>query len=595
MSHPTQGGGPYVPDLPQPGSRWSHFRIDRELGRGGFGRVYQAFDLRLERPVAVKVLDPRDARDEGVRERFLREAKLAAALEHPHIITIYDADEHEGVPYIVMRYVEGGDLGRELADGPLPLLRTVSVIRQIAAALDSAHHHRVPLVHRDVKAANILCNRVTGNVYLTDFGITRPVEQDSDERLTQRGTVLGTVAYAAPEQIRGGHVDARTDVYALGCLLFVCLTGRLPFEGANSAVMLGHVQESPPVPSEVTADIPVGCDRVVATALAKDPERRFASCGELAAALDLAVEGRPELQERSPHRESSTPDLIAMSGAQASHGQDPASAEGEAVTQAVKRPGDDDGPTVAIPGAGTHAGGEGQGTDRQADGHHDNHVGREPAGWRAAVVLLAVLGAVTIGAWAFLGGGPDPDPDPDPDAGAGLTDEVAGGPTADEATAPAPSPSVAPPATAFPTADEQRLLSLVGAGGDGCRRIVSNIDLPGTLAGVSCLDPDQVATQLTYRLFSDVASRDAAFASLLGEVGVEAEASGDCSQGGAAAHAFQGAAAAGRVVCKVDGDLAGLSWTREDIPVLVSAQQAGADDLESLYAWWAGKVGRDTS
>jgi ABC-type branched-subunit amino acid transport system substrate-binding protein/streptogramin lyase len=268
-----------------PGTTFSNYRVDSLLGRGGMGVVYLARDLSLDRPVALKLIAPELADDDEFRARFLREPKLAASLDHPNVIPIYEAGEHEGQLYLAMRYVEGSDLRTLLErEGKLSPQRTLAILAQVAGALDAAH--RRALVHRDMKPANVLLDE-EGHAYLTDFGITKQLGGAS----TDTGRVVGTLDYLAPEQIRGDPVDARTDCYALGCVLYECLAGKPPFRrGTEAATMWAHMQDEPP-PLRGHARL----DAVLRRALAKDREHRYASCGELiadaAAALDLEIPG----------------------------------------------------------------------------------------------------------------------------------------------------------------------------------------------------------------------------------------------------------------------------------------------------------------
>jgi len=264
-----------------PGTTFAGYRVEALVGRGGMGVVYRATDMSLERPVALKLIAPELADDERFRSRFLREPRLAASLDHPNVIPIYEAGAHDGQLYLVMRFVEGSDLRSLLdAEGKLPPERALEILTQVAGALDSAH--RRALVHRDVKPANVLLDR-DGHVYLSDFGITKQLGGAS----TDTGRVAGTLDYLAPEQIRGDPVDGRTDGYALGCVLYECLAGRAPFHRETEAeTMWAHMQEEAgPLRGHARLD------PVLRKALAKDREDRYGSCGELieaaAAALDL--------------------------------------------------------------------------------------------------------------------------------------------------------------------------------------------------------------------------------------------------------------------------------------------------------------------
>jgi serine/threonine-protein kinase PknK len=273
------------------GSRLAGYTIEEEIGRGAMGWVYRATHERLGRAAAVKVLPPRLASDETFRERFIRESQLVAAIEHPNIIPIYDAGESEGVLYIAMRLVDGTDLGRMIEhDGPLSLEGTLSMVDQAGAALDAAHAR--DLVHRDVKPANILVEAGTGRAFLTDFGIAK---QGRSRGETQPGTFLGTVDYVAPEQIKGQAVGAAADVYALGCVLYECLTGDAPFaRETDVAVVHAHLLDPPPAASAIRPELPVALDAVIAKALAKADSERYGSAAELVAAAREAVESPSE-------------------------------------------------------------------------------------------------------------------------------------------------------------------------------------------------------------------------------------------------------------------------------------------------------------
>ena len=269
------------------GTQVAGFRIESVLGRGGMSVVYVAEQVRLSRKVALKVLTTELAWDEQFRERFVRESQIAAAIDHPNIIPIYDAGEDDGLLYIAMRFVGGPDLKEVLKRGDLGVGRTIFLIEQIASALDAAHAHS--LVHRDVKPGNILLEEATDHAYLTDFGVAK---QTTARGLTSTGHFLGTVEYAAPEQIEGGTIDARTDVYALGCVLFECLTATPPFaHSTEHAVLHAHLVDPPPSVTRVRPELPHAFDGVIGTALAKDPDERFRSCGELVHAARNAASG----------------------------------------------------------------------------------------------------------------------------------------------------------------------------------------------------------------------------------------------------------------------------------------------------------------
>ncbi|MDA0164191.1 serine/threonine protein kinase [Solirubrobacter ginsenosidimutans] len=279
-------------------------RIEAVAGRGGMGIVYRATQLSLGRPVALKLIAPEHAADAGFRERFQRESRMAAAIDHPNVIPVYEAGEEDGRLYLVMRWVAGTDLHRLLrAEGRVEPQRAAEIVNQVAGALDAAHE--AGLIHRDVKPANVLLSGE--HAYLADFGLTRFAGADT---LTTAGHFLGTVDYMAPEQFHPGPNDARADVYALGCVLYAALTGAPPFlRETVPATMLAHLHDQPPQASR-TAGVPPGFDRVLARALAKSPEDRYPSAGDFGRAVLAAAEGRSVTEEeRSVARGAAAPTI----------------------------------------------------------------------------------------------------------------------------------------------------------------------------------------------------------------------------------------------------------------------------------------------
>jgi YVTN family beta-propeller protein len=276
----------------QVGTEISGYRIESLIGRGGMGVVYLAEDLHLKRKVALKVLAPELAQDEKFRERFVRESQLAASLDHPNIIPIFEAREAGASLYIAMRYVPGLDLKTLIAqEGPLPPERAVPILRQAASALDAAHAEG--LIHRDVKPGNILItprteSGGTDRVFLSDFGLTKRASSDSG--ITATGQFVGTLDYAAPEQFEGKPLDARTDVYSLGCVLYESLTGEVPFPRENQAALVyAHLMAAPPQARDKRPDLPSAIDDVISKALAKVPQDRYQSAGALVEAASDAL------------------------------------------------------------------------------------------------------------------------------------------------------------------------------------------------------------------------------------------------------------------------------------------------------------------
>jgi serine/threonine protein kinase len=286
----------------QVGGEFGGYRIQRLIGRGGMSVLYQAENPRLSRTVALKILAPELAEDDEFRERFVRESKLAASLDHPHIVDIYDAGDEGGLLYIAMRYVKGDLKSLLEREGPLPLARVVPLIDQIASALDAAHD--LNLVHRDVKPANILIAFKSdpdeeGHVYLADFGLMK--DTTARRGMTGTGQVVGTLDYISPEQIRGNPVDARTDVYALACVLYECLTGRVPFErNSDTAVMWAHLKEEPPRASDHFPNVSTLVADVIDRGLSKAPEDRYPNCMALAADLRAALGAKTDTGKPAP-------------------------------------------------------------------------------------------------------------------------------------------------------------------------------------------------------------------------------------------------------------------------------------------------------
>jgi hypothetical protein len=270
-----------------PGAVFAGHRIEDVAGRGGMGVVYRATQLALDRTVALKVIAPGLLEDQTMRARFVRESKVAASIDHPNVIPIYYAGEEKGVAYIAMRYVGGDDI-RSLVrrEGKLAPERAARIVSQIGAALDAAH--AAGLVHRDIKPANVLLGP-EDHIYLTDFGLTKHVL--SVAGTTKPGHWVGTLDYVAPEQIRGERVDARADVYALGCLLYYTLTDAVPFaRDGDEAKLWAHLSEPPPKPS--AHGVPAPFDAVIERALAKSPDERYPSAGDLGRAALAAATGR---------------------------------------------------------------------------------------------------------------------------------------------------------------------------------------------------------------------------------------------------------------------------------------------------------------
>ena len=278
------------------GTRLGKYEIQAEIGRGGMGMVYKGYDPLLDRPVAIKVLAPHLVWEKGFVERFLREARAAARLKHPHIVTIYDVGHEGDWYYFVMEYLEGQTLAELIRQrGPLSPDEALLILRQLADALDYAHHHG--LVHRDVKPGNIIIGP-TGHVTLTDFGIARAAQET---QLTGTGMVLGTPQYMSPEQVKGLTVDARSDQYSLAILAYEMLTGYVPFQAESTlALMYKIVHEPPPPLRQVRPDLPPAVEEVLAKALAKEPGNRYPTASSFVDALAQAFLRQKEAPVMAP-------------------------------------------------------------------------------------------------------------------------------------------------------------------------------------------------------------------------------------------------------------------------------------------------------
>jgi serine/threonine-protein kinase len=284
-----------------PNSTFASYRVERLVGRGGMGAVYRARRLSDEAPVALKIVLDEHARNARFLARFEREGRLASQLTHPHLVPLYEAGTEDGTPFLAMAFVDGVDLYAALVERerlhPVTVGRIVS---QVGSALDAAHAQG--LVHRDVKPGNVLLERRVDGVhaYLTDFGLSKHVASTSG--ITGTGQWVGTVDYAAPEQVQAEDTDARTDVYALGCVLYRALTGSVPYPRERDVdKLLAHLTGPPPRVTGAVTGVPAAFDAVVEKAMATRPQDRFQSAGELGqAALDAARKAGPEPADPVP-------------------------------------------------------------------------------------------------------------------------------------------------------------------------------------------------------------------------------------------------------------------------------------------------------
>jgi serine/threonine protein kinase len=377
--------------MPMVGDELAGYRLRGVLGRGGMSVVFEAENPRLGSTVGLKVLAPELAADDVFRARFLKESRIAASLSHPNVIPIYDMGSADGLLYISMRHVVGADLHAVLrAHQHLTPAQALPLIEQAARALDAAHRHG--LVHRDVKPGNLLVERGADDddpdhVYLTDFGITK--HSTSHSGLTHTGEFMGTIDYIAPEQIQGKAVDGRTDVYSLGCVLYECVTGRVPFvKDIDAAVIWAHVQELPAPPSTVRSELPADIDAVIRRALAKEPDDRYQTCRELAHAARDAFQNALASSAGGP-----TTVLSAARG-------EPGPARPR--TESAPRPSPPYGSSPPPPASEPPTGGPPP-PDEPAGAQKQPRHPRRLAVLGTLGIIVLILGAA-VGAWAIRGG-----------------------------------------------------------------------------------------------------------------------------------------------------------------------------------------------
>lgn len=373
---------------PRPTVFKERYELHRRLARGGMSDVFLARDLLLDRPVAVKVLFPEYAKDPTFVERFRREAQAAARLTHGNIVAIYDWGEELGTYFIAMEYVDGRPLSEAIrAEGPFDAQRAATMTAEVAAALGFAHRNGV--VHRDVKPGNVLLSG-TGQVKVADFGIAQAAVGGERVNLTQTGAVMGTATYFSPEQAQGKPVDARSDLYSLGCVLYEMLATRPPFTGDSPvAIAYKHVQEQPPTLSAIGVRVPPALEAIIMKLLHKDPSLRYASADDLRADLRRFLDGQPVLAASDPINPAAAALGGAVAGAALAGGAEPAGASGA--------------PTMAIPASGgvpapSPTGPTGPPADTGYGGYGGYDYDEPPrrSGWLVAflILLLAILAGV---------------------------------------------------------------------------------------------------------------------------------------------------------------------------------------------------------
>ncbi|MGY1746463.1 serine/threonine-protein kinase [Blastococcus sp. SYSU D00695] len=603
------------------------YRIEAMLGRGGMGEVYRAYDTEHDRVVALKVLSEALAADSGYRERFRREAHLAARLNEPHIVPIHRYGEIEGRLFLDMRLVPGRDVAAVLAEeGAMDPARAVSIVSQTARALDSAHADG--LVHRDVKPSNVL---VTGSgddefVYLVDFGIARSTSDTGGPALTQTGAALGSFDYMAPERFLEKPIDKRVDVYALACVLFECLTARRPFTGDGLAtLMYAHLNTEAPVPSAVRPGLPAKLDAVVRRGLAKDPDERYATCGELAAAARAALRDSGVAEAVIPAAPPTSltplpvrPQTVGFSNpgpggygppSQPGTGGYPVAGTGRPTPPPTggygppSHPGPPGFPPQQQPGRPTGYGPTGPGGPVGPGGPggpvtSGGYVGggASPSGNRrknnklplvlGGVAVLVVLAVVLVIA---LSGGDD--------KGGGGT---AGGTTPPPVTTTPPSttPITTTPGGANGNDDEDTLRSIIPGGfvSDDCTTGEETTDgaLAVLVCGASSSQPGPSGS--VFYLYEDESTLDDVFLADVQRNGIPPLAEGaSCPSTQGYGYYTINQQRAGRLACYVkDGD-ALLIWTQDDAGAegLVAIEGGGEAGLTTLYDWWRSQANSD--
>jgi serine/threonine protein kinase len=586
------------------------YRIEGLLGRGGMGEVYRAFDTEHDRVVALKVLSEHLAADKGYRERFRREAHSAARLNEPHIVPIHRYGEIEGRLFLDMRLVPGRDVAEVLAnEGPMDPARAVSIISQAARALDSAHADG--LIHRDVKPSNIL---VTGTgddefVYLVDFGIARSTTDTQGPALTQTGAALGSFDYMAPERFLERPADKRVDVYALACVLFEILTGRRPFMGDGLAVLMyAHLNTDPPAPSSLRPDLPHALDSVILKGLAKEPDERWATAGELAVAARKALSESgvtPTPEVRAPAAPPTavtplpfTPQTVGFSnpGPATGYGQPsnpgpatggygppsnpgmPAAAYGPPSNPAMPGqygpPSNAPQPVYTSPGPGYGPPGVPPGATPTGGGGGSNKL---PLILGAAALVVAILVVVIVVVTSGDGGG----------GGGGTT----AGPTT--TTAGPTTTTSSQPTTEAPPDPEEQLRSIVPAGfnPNNCRTQDAAGD--GDIAALDCgaaIAADGPTDSVFY-LYPDADTLDGVFLDDAERQQLSELPSGsNCPD----AEGFQyytdvNGNQAGRIACYVDDNNNSIVlWTQDEFSAegFVVISDGGTEGLQALIDWW---------
>lgn len=537
--------------MPAPGAEWAGFRIEDRIGAGGFGHVFSAWDLGADRPVVLKVVPP--GAEPAATERFLRESRLAAELTHPRIVPIHRVAELDGMAYLVMGRVDGGDLAQEIHAAPLTLDRTRSVIGQIGGALDRAH--RAGLVHRGVEPASVLCAE-GDDVYLTGFGAPE-----------------ASVHGASPELIRGETLTPASDVYSLGCTVFECLTGRVPFPAETpEQVASHHLDSAPPRVTTLRPDLPADLDEIVARAMAKEPSDRYPSTRHLAEAVALVRPAPAPTSAATALLGTVGPsvDPFEPTGAMAAVAPDPGLAGGRSVFADVApvptapSSGSSSGPSSAsVPPPGQR---DGAVIDGAAFGIYEEEDRRSRL--PAVIVGLLVVATVAVGVLVWR---------------AVNTDAALGSGASTVST----SSTAVPDAPFVPSVAALR--ALVPAGIDTC--IEPEGDDADVVPIVFLCPRDEVPESVALELHASDADRDQRFEQFLDEFRVSDRDDAECALGRMGRHGYEAADHGGEVACVEAGGLVEFVWTRDDAPVILRASGGGRfADYEAAWEGWSERT-----
>ncbi len=572
------------------GSQIGPYRLRRLLGKGGMGEVYEAEDTVKDRIVALKLLPESASHDPVFRKRLQREAHSAGRLQEPHVVPIHDYGEVDGLLYVDMRMIDGTDLRKMLKRfGPMTPARAVAIVRQIASALDAAHESGI--MHRDVKPENIIITR-DDFAYLVDFGIANAA---TDEKLTELGTAVGTYAYMAPERFTNDEVTYRADIYALSCVLHECLTGSQPFPGDSvSVVITAHLMQPIPRPSEERPGIPAAFDDVIAKGMAKKPEDRYASAGDLALAAHEALTNRDQDQAATILQRSTAATLpggvpAAEPSARPMNQTPPPTPPPTPWPGSWSTPTPNPTPSRPLgfhtpppPTAGPPSGP--MWAASQPTPPPPPPPGRPPGKkvpWipiaAAAGVFVLVVG--TIGVFLLT----TSDDDPSPPLGQDTT-------TTTETTDRPETTRRSPPRTTTPSENpdsfDSKLISLLPRGYDAGVCQPAHPPATGALATVDCgqAGPDGGPANARYSLFADQPTLDKAFDDAIAVNSELVRCPGSNSDSPTTWHFTDTPEKIeGRIACGTYSDSPAVSWTKNTDLILGDAQ---GPNLEDLHNWW---------